>query len=299
MISIVITNSRILAQEFTLHQPKSLNEAIGLLREYHGEAKVLAGGTDLLVHMKMGRSATSQVVYIGQIAALRYIKEENGLKIGALTTFYDAQQSPLIKKCYHALHEAAHSVSGTQIKIMGSIGGNLCNASPAADIAPPLLVYESEVELTSTRGRRLVPLKDFFTAPGRTVKEADELLTHILLPPRHDVEGSAFLKLGRVAADIAKVSAAVRLVREGNRVVDCKIALGSVAPTPLRLYRTEKQMIGQEFSHALADKIGQLASQEIKPITDVRSTALYRTKAAHILVRDALLMAWDRSMNKD
>ena len=295
-----MTNSRILAQQFTLHQPKSLDEALGLLTEHnsedHNEARVLAGGTDLLVHMKMGRTPTSQVVYIGHLASLRYIKEENGLKIGALSTFYDTQQSTLIQTRYHALNEAAHSVSGTQIKIMGSLGGNLCNASPAGDIAPPLLVYEAQVELASTGGTRQVPLNEFFTGPGRTVKAADELLTQISLPALQETEGSAFLKLGRVAADIAKVSAAVRLVRDGKRVVACKIALGSVAPTPLRVYRAEKQMIGQEFSDALADEVGQLASQEIKPITDVRSTAVYRTRATHILVRDALLMAWRRSM---
>ncbi|MGB0386560.1 MAG: FAD binding domain-containing protein [Ardenticatenaceae bacterium] len=291
-----MTNSRILAQQFTLHQPKSLNEAVGLLREYDGEARVLAGGTDLLVHMKMGRTPTSQVVYIGHLASLRYIKEENGLKMGALATFYDIQQSNIARVRYHALNEAAHSVSGTQIKIMGSIGGNLCNASPAADIAPPLLVYDGQVELSSTRGSRQVPLREFFTGPGRTVKAADELLTQISLPPLQQAEGSAYLKLGRVAADIAKVSAAVRLVRDGNRVVDCKIALGSVAPTPLRVYRAEKHMIDKEFSEALADEVGKLASQEIKPITDVRSTAVYRTRAAHILVRDGLLMAWRRAL---
>ena len=114
--------------------------------------------------------------------------------------------------------------------------------------------------------------------------------------PLHSAEGCAYLKLGRVAADIAKVSAAVRLVRDGNRVVECKIALGSVAPTPLRVYRAEKLMMGQEFSHALADEVGQLASEEIKPITDVRSTAAYRRRATHILVRDGLLMAWRRSL---
>jgi carbon-monoxide dehydrogenase medium subunit len=125
--------------------------------------------------------------------------------------------------------------------------------------------------------------------------QPSELLTDISLPPVHATEGSAFLKLGRVGADIAKVSVATRLIRQGDTVVDGRIALGSVAPMPLRVRGAESHLAGQPFSNGLAEAASQLAAQEISPITDVRSTAQYRTAAARVLVRDALLAAWDRS----
>ena len=296
MTTPLLMNSHILVQEFDLHRPTSVAEAVALLEQYNGRAKVLAGGTDLLVNMKLERAQAEQVISIGRIKSLKQITAgADGLTIGALATFYDLQQSEVIHRKYQALNEAAHSVSGTQIKMMGTIGGNLCNASPAADSAPALLLYEAQVELTAAAGRRRVALAEFFSGPGQTVRQPNELLTGIILTPTQPTEGSAFLKLGRVGADIAKVSAAVRLIRDGQRVAECHIALGSVAPTPVRARQAEARLVGQPFDLALAEVTGQTAAQEMKPITDVRSTAAYRARVAQVLVRDALLLAWDRS----
>ncbi len=291
----LMMNSHILTQEFDVSQAHSVEEAVALLAQHNGQAKVLAGGTDLLVNLKLERSRASQVVSIGRITALQHITADNGLSIGALATFYDVQASDTIKKKYQALHDAAHTVSGTQIKVMGSIGGNLCNASPAADAAPPLLVFDAQVTLVGVDGVRQVPLTDFFLGPGQTILTPAELLTDITLRPRHETEGSSFLKLGRVGADIAKVSVAARLVRDHHTIVDCKIALGSVAPTPLRAYQAESSLVGQPFSLELLDSAGRVAAQEISPITDVRSTASYRVATARVLVRDALHIAWQRA----
>lgn len=289
-------NTHILAEEFELHQPTTVDEAVALLAQYNGQSRVLAGGTDLLVKMKMEHDHAEQVVYIGKIKSLRGIHEDaDGVTFGSLTTFYDLQQSALIREKYRGLSEGAHSVSGTQIKIMGSIGGNLCNASPASDSAPALLVHDAQVELTSSGGARWVALAEFFTGPGQTVRAAGELLTAIKLAPSKSHEGSAFLKLGRVAADIAKVSAAVRIVRNGDAVADCRVALGSVGPTPLRIHAAESHVAGSPFSLALAESAGQIASAAISPISDVRSTAEYRRRATSVLVRDALLAAWERA----
>ena len=296
MTTPLLMNSHILVQEFDLHRPTSVAEAVALLEQYNGQAKVLAGGTDLLVNMKLERAQAEQVIAIGRIKALKQITAgPDGLAIGPLATFYDLQQSEVIRQTYQALHEAAKSVSGTQIKMMGTIGGNLCNASPAADSAPALLLYDAQVELTGVTGPRRVDLAEFFTGPGQTVRQANELLTGIVLRPPQPTEGSAFLKLGRVGADIAKVSAAVRLVRDGQKVAECRLALGSVAPTPVRARLAETRLAGQPFDLALAEVAAQTAAQEIIPITDVRSTAAYRARAAQVLVRDALLAAWDRS----
>ena len=289
-------NSHILAPEFVLHQPATVEEAVALLGVHNGEARVLAGGTDLLVNMKMERLCPAQIIYVGRIKSLKHITEEaDGLILGALATFYDAQQSELISQNYQALNEAAHSISGTQIKIMGSIGGNLVNASPASDSAPALLLYDAAVELTTEHGSRWVTLGEFFVGPGETVRAPGELLTRIRLNKPRANDGSAFLKLGRVGADIAKVSAAVRIVRDGDTVAECRIALGSVAPTPVRALATEARVIGRTFDAGLAETSGHRAVQEISPITDVRSTAAYRSQVTAILVRDALLTAWERT----
>ena len=297
MTTPLLMNSHILVQEFDLHRPTSVAEAVALLEQYNGRATVLAGGTDLLVNMKMERAQAEQVIAISRVKSLKAVAaSDDGLTIGALATFYDVQQANVIRQRYQALNEAAHSVSGTQIKMMGTIGGNLCNASPAADSAPALLLYDAQVELTGAAGSRRVALADFFTGPGQTVRQANELLTGIILVPPQPAEGSAFLKLGRVGADIAKVSAAVRLVRDGQRVAEGRIALGSVAPTPVRARQAEARLAGQPFDLALAEAAAQLAAQEIAPISDVRSTAAYRARVAYVLVRDALLAAWDRSI---
>lgn len=290
------TNSHILAQEFSLQQPSSVAEAVALLSEYNGRARVLAGGTDLLVNIKMERVETAHIIYIGRVKSLRQISEEDGgLTLGALATFYDLQHSAVIRQKYEALNEAARSVSGTQIKIMGSIGGNLVNASPACDSAPALLLYDAQVELTSEGGTRRVALAEFFFGPGQTVCTARELMTRIRLVGPRPGEGTAFLKLGRVGADIAKASAAVRIVRDGDTVTQCRIALGSVAPTPVRALAAEGRVVGKPFNPERAEAAAREAVREISPITDVRSTAAYRRQVTAVIVRDALLTAWERS----
>lgn len=138
-------------------------------------------------------------------------------------------------------------------------------------------------------------LEHFFIAPGKTALQADELLTHIHIPRPPHQSASAFIKIARVAADISQVCAAVRLTRDGNSIHDARIALGSVAPTPVRVAAAERELIGQTFSAALAEKIGERAAQEIQPISDVRATRAYRQHIAAVIVRDALLRAWERT----
>lgn len=290
-------NTRILAQEFELHAARMLQEAISWLDQNGSQARILAGGTDLLVQMKLGRLSPPKVLYIGRINELKHFQVDGGVTLGALVTFYELERAPVIKEQYAALYEAARAFTGTQIKVMGTVGGNLCNASPAADSAPPLLVFGAQVRLESVRGEREVPLESFFLGPGKTVVEPGEILTQIYLPSPAPHTGSAFLKVGRVGADIAKVNTAVWVMRDRETVVDCKIALGSVAPTPLRARRAESLLRGQVFTLAVAEEAAGLAAQEIAPITDVRSTAEYRRAVARVLVRDALLRAWDRAEN--
>lgn len=180
---------------------------------------------------------------------------------------------------------------------MATLGGNLCNASPASDSAPCLLAYDAGVTLKSKTTERTVALTDFFLAPGKTVMRPDELLTQVHIPRPQPYSGSAFIKISRVAADISQVCAAVNIVRDGNLVRDARIALGSVAPTPFRAVQAKAALVGETFTPELAEYVGRVASQEIKPIDDIRATRAYRQNVAAVIVRDALLKAWERSFS--
>jgi len=259
------------------------------------KTRVMAGGTDLLVQMKMGKIVSRHLVSLARIPGLRYLIVDKGLRIGALTSFHQIEREAVIQEKYTALYEAARSVTSVQIKHMGTLGGNLCNASPAADSAPALLVLAAEVKLATRKGERQVPVDQFFVGPGETILTTNELLIEVEVPEVLPGTGSAFLKMGRISADLAKVSVAAMIVREGEVIQGCRIAMGSVAKTPLRMLETERVLIGKEWNDDLIDRAGDHASQEIEPITDIRSTAGYRREVTKVLVRDALKIAWKRA----
>ena len=197
------------------------------------------------------------LINIARIPALRYLIHDKGLRIGALTSFQELQKWILIREKYTALFEAARSVSRTQIKNMGTVGGNLCNASPAADSAPPLLVLGGKVKLVGGGPERVVPLEDFYVGPGKTVLSPKELLVEVQLPESKDGTGSAFLKVVRVAADPAKLNVAVAIERENDVCRDCRIALGSVAPKPFRTIEAEDILKGKRLTMDLIEKTSQ------------------------------------------
>ena len=290
-------NSHIVAQEFEYLEPKTIEEAILQLNTYGNKAKVIAGGTDLIVRMKTDMVHPEYLINIARIPALRYLIHDKGLRIGALTSFQELQKWILIREKYTALFEAARSVSRTQIKNMGTVGGNLCNASPAADSAPPLLVLGGKVKLVGGGPERVVPLEDFYMGPGKTVLSPKELLVEVQLPESKDGTGSAFLKVVRVAADPAKLNVAVAIERENDVCRDCRIALGSVAPKPFRTIEAEDILKGKRLTMDLIEKTSQRASEEIQPITDIRSTVEYRREVTKVIVRDAIKLAWERAAN--
>jgi carbon-monoxide dehydrogenase medium subunit len=290
-----MTNSHILSQEFDYAEPRTVEEALSLLDGSEEKTRVVAGGTDLLVQMKMGKIVLGHLVSLARIPGLRYLIVDRGLRIGALTSFRQIEKEAVIREKYTALYEAARSVTSVQIKHMGTLGGNLCNASPAADSAPALLVLAAEVKLATRKGERQVPVDQFFAGPGETILTTNELLIEVEVPEVLPGTGSAFLKMGRISADLAKVSVAAMIVREGEVIQGCRIAMGSVAKTPLRMLETERVLIGKEWNDDLIDRAGDHASQEIEPITDIRSTAGYRRELTKVLVRDALKIAWKRA----
>ena len=293
------TNSKILAQEFEYLAPKTLDEALSLLDKYKDKsARILAGGTDLLVKMKTIDLKTDYLINIKNIPELDFIDTTDGLKVGAAVLLSHLERIGKIKERYTALYEGITSMATIAIKNMGTIAGNIVNASPAADTVPPLIAYGAEVKLVSKRGERTVLVEDFITGVGKTVIEADELITQVNLPEMKKNSGSAFSKKGRVKADIAKINLAIYLEREGNICKDCKIVLGSVAVKAILAKEAEGLLKGQTVSTSLIDKIAKKASEEIKPIDDIRSSVEYRTEIAQVMVEDTIKVAWERAGGK-
>lgn len=288
-------NTHILPQPFEYVEPQTIDEALQYLSDHQEGVKIIAGGTDLLVQMKTGKVSPSCLLNLSKISALRYLIEQNGLRMGSLTTFRDLQMSPSIPKRYTALFEAAKAVSTVQIQTMGTLGGNLCNGSPASDSAPPLLVFQGRVKLLGPLEERILSLEEFFVGPGKTALKGGEILTEIELEEVKEGTGSAFKKLGRVSADLSKVSMAVAIVRKDNFCNECRIALGAVAPVPMRARKSEEILTGKKFERSLIERASLQVSQEISPIDDIRSTAWYRREVVKTMARETLQLAWERA----
>ena len=278
---------------FKYLRPKSFEEALELLDKYGEQAKLLAGGTDLIVKMKDGVVKPKYVIDLSRLEELKFISKEDGvIKIGALTTLREIETSPIIRENVHVLSDAVEKMASWQIRNLGTIGGNLCNASPAADTAPPLLVLEAKLKLTSSEGERIVPIDQFFTGPGETVLRSNELLTEIQIPITLKNSGSAFLKLGRRAAYTLSIVSVAALVTVEDRVFrDVRIALGSVAPTPIRARKTEDKFRGLPASEEVIKEKCSYVVEDISPISDVRASAEYRKEMSIVFTKRALVEA--------
>jgi xanthine dehydrogenase iron-sulfur cluster and FAD-binding subunit A len=291
-----MTNSHLLVHEFVYLEPGSVSEVIELLAAHGDAARVLAGGTDLLVQMKMERLKPGYVIGIGKLAGLKGIRQDvDKLDVGALTTIRELARGAGVRSHYTALAEACAAFSTAQVQAMGTVGGNLCNGSPASDTAPALIALGAEVVLAGPEGEMRLPLERFFRGPGKTARRSDQLLVAVEVPAPAPNTGSAFVKIGRVAADIAKANAAVCLVRDGDRIADCRLAFGSVAPTPMRAPRAEAILRDQVMTPELIAHAAALAAEEVSPIDDVRSTAAYRRQVVAALTVDGVNRAWERA----
>jgi carbon-monoxide dehydrogenase medium subunit len=289
-------NTHVLAHRFAYLRPNSLKEALALLKE-HVDAKVLAGGTNLLVDMKLGKARPAKVIDITFVPEMHGIEERaDGVWIGALTTIRELAVSRLLWTSYTALAEAAAAFGSTQVAMRGTLGGNVCNGSPASDTVPALLAFGAEAYLMGPDGERTAVLGDLLAGPGQVKLRKGEILAAVRLPKVTAGTGSAFLKISRVHADLAKVSAAVRLTRdEGGRATSVRVELGSVGPTVVRARKAEAVLAKQAMTEEVRLAAGEAAAGEIQPIDDVRSTADYRRKAAIALVYDAAGVAWERA----
>jgi carbon-monoxide dehydrogenase medium subunit len=283
--------------EYDYYKPRNLEEALKLLDKL-GDARVLAGGTDLILDMKTGRYKPRSVVDIGGLKELKYIIDTGeALRIGALTTIQELVDSPIVYSKTPLLWEAAIRFAYWQIRNMATIGGNLCNASPAADTAPPLLVYDAVVKAASLSGERYIPIGDFFLGPRRVSLGRSELLVEVIVPYKSlEKYGSAYAKIGRRRGhDISVVAAAAAIRVEDGLIADARVALNSIAPTPVRARSVEKYLVGRRPCIEVFREASKLVSSDVSPITDVRAPAEYRLHIAMVLVEDLLLESYKRA----
>ena len=277
-------------QDVKYFAPTEIDEAVKLLAEYGDRATVLAGGTDLVPRINYYELKPDVLLYIGGLS-LDYIKEEEGkLVIGAATPTAKLASDPLVAEKANALAEGAKLSGSVATRNAATIGGNLANASPAADLATPLLVMDAELHLTGAGGKRKVAIKDFFTGSGETVLKPDELVIEIHVPPTKGK--TVFLKLGRrKAMTLSVVNVAVHLHMAENKCNEARIALGAMGPTPLRCLKAEEMLKDKALDEALIADCAAEAVAESKPIDDQRASAWYRRKAGAALVARALRQA--------
>ncbi len=263
-------------------------------------AKPLAGGTDLLVQNKEGRRADETLLSLKRLPTLHGVSTaEQGARIGAATKVGRIAADPAIRTTFTALAAGANLIGSIQIRNMATIGGNICNASPSADTAPPLLVLDAEAVIEHAGGERVVPLVEFFEGPGRTVLAPGELLTAVHVPAPPARTGSAYLRhTPRAWMDIAFVGVAAAItLDDAGRVTRARIALGAVAPTPVRAVNAEQALIGQRLDEELIRQVGELAAGDASPIDDLRASAEYRRHLVRVLTARALWLAEKRARN--
>lgn len=284
-------------QKMKIYKPSSINEALKILYELSGPHYILAGGTDLLVQAKDGVLLKSSWIDISGINELKVIKEipaqneKTGsfIWIGCCATFNDCIRSAIIEKYIPSLHQSCKIVGGPQIRNMGTIGGNIANASPAADSAPPLISAGAELELVSLHGKRTVLLEEFATGPRKTILREDEIILGIKVPKNKNVTGK-FMRLGtRTSMAISKVSIAIHLTNNGKSTPEhVGIALGSVAPTVIRAKQTERLFIERGINQNTIQEASNIIMTEVSPIDDIRSTKGYRRAMCGILLKRIL-----------
>ncbi len=278
-------------QKFRFFSVKSLSDALGFLAERGDQTKVLAGGTDLIPALREDVSSPAFVLNILEIEGLNGVKEANqSLRIGSITTHAQLVESDILRRTCPSLVQAAGSIGGPLIRNRGTVGGNIANASPAADLASTLLSLDAEAVLMSQKGTRVVALRDFFLGPGKTALHPDELLAEVAIPlPRGK---GVFLKLGRrQAMSLSVVNVAVCLDMEGRICRKARVALGSVAPTPIRCPGAERMLLNREMDEELIGECAEEAMAVSKPVDDQRAKAWYRLQAGTVLLRRALLQA--------
>jgi carbon-monoxide dehydrogenase medium subunit len=282
-------------EPFDFYQPATLAEASRLLKENGPGGRFLAGGTDLVIAMKEKGLLPKYIVDLKRVPGLSGIREnkDGTIAIGALTTMYAIETSPVITKKYPFLAQSAAEVGSIQIRNRATVGGNMANATPSADVAPSLIVLDATAKIASADAERTVALEDFFRGPGQNIMNADEILTEIMIPKTGPQLVGEYIKFSpRDMMDLAYIGVAVAYnLGNDKKCQGVRIVLGAVAPTPIRAKNSEALLEGQVLTEELATKVGNEAAKESKPISDVRSSADYRRAMVGVMTKRAILNA--------
>ncbi len=278
--------------------PTSVEEAVSLLAEANGSARVLAGGTDLIVQMRSGVRRPELVVDIKRIEELRSVsEEEGGFRVGAAVAGAELGEREDVRRAWPGVVEAFELIGSTQIQGRATLGGNLCNASPAADSVPALIAAGATCTIAGPGGRREAPVESIVTGPGQTSLGKGEFVVSFLLPARPPRSGDAYLRLiPRTEMDIAVAGAGVNLtLDESGTCTGARVGLGAVAPTPLLVEEAARALVGTRLEDEALEKLAQAVSAACNPIDDKRGTRVYRTRVAGVLARRAAGIALERA----
>ena len=287
-------------RRFELSLPRTVDDCLKILSERGSEAKLVAGGTDLLPQLKNGLLKPAHVVDLSGIPALRAISSANGdgLRLGSAITARAIELHPQIRARYASLAESGALVGSVQVRNLATVGGNLCNAAPSADMAPPLLALDAEAVIVGPKGERRVPLASFFMGVRKTVLAADELLLELVVPSPQPHSGGHYLRhTPRRELDIAVVGVASQLTLRDGVCGNARIAIASVAPTPVRAVAAEAALVGQPVTPASIERAAELAIDAARPISDQRGSADFRRHLVRVLTRRTLTVALERARN--
>ncbi|MBI4288314.1 MAG: xanthine dehydrogenase family protein subunit M [Chloroflexi bacterium] len=282
---------------FEYLEPKSLTEACKLLLQNDGKARVVAGGTDLIPKMKRRDVNPRALISLHGIPGLETISHSqvDGLRLGPLTTLGAVESSTIVTERFNVLYQAVQSMASSQVRGLGTVAGNLCNAAPSADTAPALMVLGTRLKLISPQRERTVAAESFFAGPSATVLEPGEILAEIQIPEVPRRSAGVYIKHTlRRAMDLAIVGVAVAITLQDDTCHNVRIALGAVAPTPIRVPGAEAILKGKGRSGDLFRRAAKEAATACQPIDDVRGSADYRREMVEVLTRRALEQAWDR-----
>jgi len=308
-------------KKFDYFKPKTLDEALALLAQHGEKAKLIAGGTDVIVMVKQKTMAPDVLISLQGIPGLDRIQYNGSLSIGPMVTHRAIEKSEVIQKNFSALADAVDYLGSVQIRNVATIGGNICTAAPSADTATPLLVLGTQVKIKSVKGERTLPIEDFFKGPGETALKTGEIVQELLIPKLLPNTGSAYHKLQRrLALDLPILGVSVLLSLDKNRVTcsdmlctaspistilhqmeedeiicrEVRIALGVAAPTPMRALKAEALLRGKKLSDERLEEAAQMASQEAQPRDTLRGEAWYRKDMIRVLVKRMAMRSIER-----
>jgi carbon-monoxide dehydrogenase medium subunit len=277
--------------------PKSIDEAVKAHSAANGKARFLAGGTDLLVQIKSGIKKPNLVIDIKKIVELNSINEvsDNEFKVGAAVSGANLNRNKKFANLWPGVLEAFRLIGSEQIQGRASLGGNLCNGSPAGDSVPALVAAGCNVTIAGPNGSRNIPIETFHTGPGKTVLENGEMLVSINFPKRAANSGDAYLRMTpRTEMDIAVVGCGVNITMENGICTNARVSLGAVAPTPLLINEASDIMVGTDINSDIIQRVSKICMEACNPINDKRGTIDYRTKVAGVLFKRTVLTAIDR-----